>query len=155
MRFDLSKTLGDILPWRLVWFRITLCSHDQSTVASVVDDALPRPRGSIERGLVLSRRLDCGLHSRSAAFPIQHLHSISELRAIFADNTRITDAGISQLPGLPLRWLGLNGTMISDASVPYLAKLEQLERLDVEETRLSEAGLVRLAQALPNCQISR
>jgi Leucine-rich repeat (LRR) protein len=86
---------------------------------------------------------------------LRRLARLPKLRALFIDNTRITDAGLAYLETLSLRRLGLNSTAISDASIPQLAKLRNLERLDVEGAGLTEAGLSRLAAALPNCQISR
>ncbi len=86
---------------------------------------------------------------------LQYFEQISELRALFIDNTRITDAGVAKLQALPLRWLSLNGTAVSDASVPNLARLTKLERLEVKGAKLTEAGLSRLTAALPLCQISR
>jgi hypothetical protein len=50
-------------------------------------------------------------------------------------------------------WLDLSATRITDASVPFLAKLEQIKSLDVRQTKLTELGLAALRQALPNCKI--
>jgi hypothetical protein len=51
--------------------------------------------------------------------------------------------------------LGLAQTSISDASLPELSRLTNLHSINLQETMLTEAGIKRLKQALPQCSIHR
>ena len=67
----------------------------------------------------------------------------------------ITDDTIASIVeyGQKLRVLNLNGAQISDASVPVLAKLNELELLHVRHTQLTREGIERLSIQLANCKI--
>lgn len=43
----------------------------------------------------------------------------------------------------------------SDAGLVHLAGLTRLELLGLENTQITDAGLAKLKEALPNCKISR
>ena len=50
--------------------------------------------------------------------------------------------------------INLNGTQITDAGLPELAKITQLKEIDLENTKgVTEAGIAALQEALPNCKI--
>ena len=54
-----------------------------------------------------------------------------------------------------LQGLGLEGTAITEAAIPHLAKLTQLKRLGLSGSAVSDAGVAKLQQAPPNCKITR
>ena len=52
-----------------------------------------------------------------------------------------------------LQYLILNGAAITDASLPALAELPELESLYVEQTDVTEAGLAKLLKAKPGLHL--
>ena len=63
----------------------------------------------------------------------------------------MTDAGLANLVGLPLGdWLGLGETCLTDDAVVHLVKLQNLQSLNITGTKISEEGVAKLRQALPN-----
>ena len=52
-----------------------------------------------------------------------------------------------------LRKLSLEGTSIGDEQLPLLEQLTQLDELNVRGTLVSTAGVARLRERLPGCQI--
>jgi hypothetical protein len=57
-------------------------------------------------------------------------------------------AGLEQL-----EWLELDGTRISDASLGVLARLKQLEFLSLGDTQVTREGVAKLKKELTNCKI--
>ena len=49
--------------------------------------------------------------------------------------------------------LDLDGTKITDAGLKELAKLQKLERLYLNNTKVTRAGAAELQKALPKCRI--
>ena len=106
------------------------------------------------------------------------LKSLQKLEVLELNNTKITDKGLKHLSALTtLKHLSLAdvvayGTFfgsgsreetdhvvyvvpqITDAGLMYLESLKNLESLDLAGTQVTEAGVMRLQQALPNCNIS-
>ena len=70
--------------------------------------------------------------------------------------TKITDASLNELAKLNnLAELGLAGTQITDTGLKEVAKLKQLKMLNLgSTTSVTEASVVQLQKALPNCRIS-
>jgi Leucine-rich repeat (LRR) protein len=67
-----------------------------------------------------------------------------------------TDDALKDIAVLPnLRILDLSSSGITDACLPHLEHLSQLESLHLHETRLSEQGILKIQKALPNCRIVR
>jgi hypothetical protein len=107
------------------------------------------------------------------------IEALGELKALWLTNTRITDAGLVHLQGLGrLETLGLDGatkitdvgllhlqeltrlrclvlidTQVTDAGLVHLEGLSQLKELDLCGTNVSDEGVKKLQQALPNCEI--
>jgi len=52
-----------------------------------------------------------------------------------------------------LQWLVLMDTSITDAGLRHLRALTKLSRLDLEGTRVTEAGVAELQRALPQCKV--
>jgi hypothetical protein len=66
----------------------------------------------------------------------------------------IGDVGLTHLAGLTaLESLSLDGTDVSDASIPLLARLHRLRYLNVQSTGVTRAGVERLHESLPACEI--
>ena len=67
----------------------------------------------------------------------------------------MTDAGLKELAGLTqLQALLLSGkTQVTDAGLKELAGLTRLQTLDLTDTQVTGAGLKKLQQALPKCNI--
>jgi hypothetical protein len=49
--------------------------------------------------------------------------------------------------------LSLRGPAYTDAAVEHISQLKDLKNLELRATQISEAGLARLRQELPACQI--
>jgi hypothetical protein len=66
----------------------------------------------------------------------------------------VGDAGIKHVSRLRnLEELRLQGSDVSDLSVPMLAKMRRLKRLNVLDTQISETGSRVLEAALPGCDV--
>jgi len=52
-----------------------------------------------------------------------------------------------------LEKLYLNRTKISDAGLKQLAELQQLEWIYLSDTQVTKAGFAELKKALPNCAV--
>jgi hypothetical protein len=50
--------------------------------------------------------------------------------------------------------LDLANTRISDAGLPSLYGLQKLERLDLSDTAVTQAGVDAFKQAVPDCQVT-
>lgn len=89
---------------------------------------------------------------------LAHLAGLPHVTALSLDTTQITDVGMHQivkdLPQVGL--LSLDGTRITDAGLPHLAGLTTLQMLWIgDNPQITDAGVNRLQQALPNCTIIR
>ncbi len=78
-----------------------------------------------------------------------------KLRVLTLNYTGVTAKGLADLAGCPaLRVLGVAGCgNVDDGCVPALAKLTGLERLHVDQTKVTAAGVDALKKALPGCKI--
>jgi len=87
---------------------------------------------------------------------LAHLKGLAKLRLLALHNTRITDIGLVYLQGLNnLSHLNLSDTQITDAGLAHLKGLTSLRSLDLgHDTRVSNAGVTELKQALPSVAIS-
>jgi hypothetical protein len=92
----------------------------------------------------------------SAILP--HLQAIKTLRSI-----RILEASpggaktfpLSHLQSLKqLRHMDLASTEVDDSIIPELVKLPQLDSIDLDGTEVSPAGIARLHELLPQCEIT-
>jgi hypothetical protein len=72
------------------------------------------------------------------------LRGVTGFRSLSLSSVPITDAGLRHLALKRLRWLILQNTRITDASLPLLAGLPELEYLDIQGTRITDAGLAHL-----------
>jgi hypothetical protein len=54
-----------------------------------------------------------------------------------------------------LEKLKLNSTQITDVGLQRLKEIKQLRELSLTHTKATDAGVLKLHQALPNCEIRR
>ena len=69
---------------------------------------------------------------------------------------RVTDADLERLIPVLSRvtHLDLSDTQITDAGLQHLTGLIQLQYLYLKRTKVTDEGVKKLQQALPNCQIA-
>jgi len=79
------------------------------------------------------------------------LTEIGRIGAIYLYNTQITDAGLVHLAGLT----SLQELFVTDAGLVHLKGLTSLQTLGLGNTQVTDAGVAKLKEALPNCEISR
>ena len=65
------------------------------------------------------------------------------------------DTPVSWLLPTRLETLVLKENPVTDASVEQLARMKGLKNLDISLTQISDDGAEQLAEALPDCKISR
>ena len=80
---------------------------------------------------------------------VANLIRFSELRYLWFENTRITDAAIHSLPLESLEILTLSSTEITDACVPVFARCRRLKLLDISGTNITLHGREALRNELP------
>ncbi|MDX9974437.1 MAG: M56 family metallopeptidase [FCB group bacterium] len=87
--------------------------------------------------------VDCGLKDED----LEHIAGLTGLRSlVLSTNRDLTDAGLEHLKGLTsLVWLSLEKTGVACDSA-FFDGLSELTYLDVYDTRLNDAGFVRLCR---------
>jgi hypothetical protein len=90
-------------------------------------------------------------------------HLAAEIRALEQDRTQaaaigalrgqITVAGLKHLKRLKITSLSLSGTNVNDAGLDRLSGLKSLRYLYLLDTKVTDEGVKKLQQALPNCKI--
>jgi hypothetical protein len=69
-------------------------------------------------------------------------------------NTKITDAGLPKLrPLVNLEFLHLGRTPATNAGIENLLGLKKLKRLEVTNTKVTDEGADKLRKALPDCEV--
>ena len=85
---------------------------------------------------------------------IKGLTSLQELLLTGCQN--VTDAGLVHLKGLTnLQNFSLWAAPVTDAGLVHLQGMTNLKILDLRDTKVTDAGVAELKQALPNCEIKR
>jgi serine/threonine protein kinase len=81
--------------------------------------------------------------------------TLPELRMLYLNGTKVTDAGVRHLVARAdvLVGLRLADTAVTDAALPDLKKFTRVTALDLKGTKVTEAGAKELAAALPKCWI--
>lgn len=121
-----------------------------STPAALTDDRLAGLESRRPRPTVLALNdtaiTDAGL---------LHLKALTNLETLVLSGTKVTDAGLIHLKHLTrLKSLILRNTAVTDTGVENLTGLAAMRRLDLTGSRVTVAGVLRLAQTLPNADIS-
>jgi hypothetical protein len=109
-------------------------------------------------------RLDFQIDESGNRVGKAQLHGSAWFRSLTDDNlggnaveaeVKTNDA-LADIAVLPtLRILDLSSSGITDACLPHLAHLSQLESLHLHKTRLTEQGILKIQKALQNCRIVR
>ena len=103
-------------------------------------------------GVAHADRLAKGLLGATYRDPIEYV-GFGSAHDLFHDRQALRRA-LSLLPRLrELRRLSLAGLPVTDNELDLLKPLADLTRLDLTYTDVSDAGLVELRRALPDCQI--
>ena len=77
---------------------------------------------------------------------------LTQLRELYLDRTRVTDAGLKHLEGLTkIEALSLGHTQVTDRGLGYVVGFSELQGLNLSDTQITDAGLERL-KALPGLQ---
>ena len=95
---------------------------------------------------------------------LKHLRGLKNLNLLQLSDCAITDAGLASLGDLPrIQHLWLSKTVrhgdedlsnLTDKCVDYLTSLDTLIDLRIADSRLTERGLERLRDGLPNANVS-
>jgi eukaryotic-like serine/threonine-protein kinase len=85
---------------------------------------------------------------------LRHFQGCTELKELLLIGAQVTDAGLSHFQdSVDLEILQAPQTHVSDRSIPLLATMTRLARLNVRETMITADGVEALRQALPQCEI--
>jgi hypothetical protein len=86
---------------------------------------------------------------------LENFRALTALQQLSLNRTKITDAGLENLKRLTaLQYLELNDTRVTDVGLDNLRELMKLDGLWLEDApQVTDAGVKRLQQALPNCII--
>ena len=83
---------------------------------------------------------------------IRHLAGLA-LRELGLAFPEVSDGGVADLARLPdLQKLDLRATRVTDAAIPELQKLKKLRSLDLTHTRFTDAGCRKLFDAMPTLE---
>lgn len=74
----------------------------------------------------------------------------TRLRDLNLSHSRVSDAALTNL-----EWISLDDTQVSDAGLVQLAALPKLEWLELKNTRVTAQGFKKLQTALPNVRTGR
>lgn len=79
---------------------------------------------------------------------------LADVYYVGMESSTIRDSDIEPVRDLPrLRWLRLTLSGITDAGLQQLEGLTSLERLAIENTKVTEDGVTKFRRAVPNCKI--
>ena len=103
--------------------------------------------------LVNLNRLDLG-NTQIDADRLRQLGRLAKLNRLEVTNTPLTDADLTGLSGERLTMLNLARTKITDAGLGQLPTLlPELRYLGLQETSVTATGVAAVKQALPNCLV--
>ena len=92
---------------------------------------------------------------------IERLKGLTPFEDLCLKTPQVTDAGLAHIIGLAqLQDLRLEDTRITDKGLIYIAELSQLRYLQLHNTsycptKITDEGVKKLQQSLPNCGIDR
>jgi serine/threonine protein kinase len=84
---------------------------------------------------------------------VRAIAALPHLQGLGLEDTRVTVEGLKPLESTSLHQLILDGLPITDDDVDHLARLSGLTSLKLSETGITNAGLKRLRNLLPGCDI--
>ena len=76
-----------------------------------------------------------------------------DLSILILHDTHISDDQVKEFGHFQLTQLYLSGTNVTNASVDMLSSIKSLQVLDIHNTKITESGKERLAEALPQCNV--
>jgi hypothetical protein len=87
---------------------------------------------------------------------LMHIADLVNLEQLLVSETNVTDAGLIHLERLTRleKWLGLDGTQVTDRGLERLVNLKRLRALNVRFTPVTPNGARLLQKALPKTEIS-
>jgi hypothetical protein len=85
---------------------------------------------------------------------LAHLHNMQDLETLVLADKKFTDGAFEHITKLrKLKLLNLNGARVTDAGIAQLHDLKSLKEVLLGETGVTEDGIRKLQQALPDCRI--
>ncbi len=107
------------------------------------------------RTLTNLRNLNCS-DNNITGDGLRHLSGLVELRSLDLSQTRLDDDGLAHLGGMVhLEELDLSRTPITGEGLRHLRPLKNLKFINLFATQATEASVVELQRALPNCKVLR
>jgi hypothetical protein len=79
---------------------------------------------------------------------LRDLGKILTIKALILNGTRVTDEGLQHIEALPLEYLYLGETAISDAGLTILKRITSLKEVSLRNARASAGGIRDLKRAL-------
>lgn len=86
---------------------------------------------------------------------IDDLHRLGRIKQLELCGFTVGDKSARELAGLPIETLNLGHTNLGDEGLAALQSCAGLRWLDVEHTRVTDAGIERFRRELPGCNIER
>ena len=87
--------------------------------------------------------------------PVQPETKPALLKTLNLSHTLVTDARLKEIAKLQkLTRLWLFYTQVTNSGLKEIAKLQNLTHLDLRHTKVTDAGINELRKALPNCAIT-
>jgi len=84
----------------------------------------------------------------------EQISRLQKLVRLDLSQSKLTSKGLAFIQLIPtLEYLTLDRTHISDESLPILTKMKKLKYLSLVQCDLTESGIKRLRDELPNCKI--
>jgi hypothetical protein len=111
--------------------------------------AEPRPKLFADIVALRSLRSICLYEVRLGPNDLDRLAEMKELETLMLADGALDDVRLDALRALPLTWLALPRSRISDTGLRDLRNLKSLRYLDLTRTRVSDRGLAALEE-LPN-----
>ena len=131
----------------------TLSKADRDFLAAIAHakkkPAVHKPERVVEKALTEEQAI---AKIKEMGGNVVYRNAVMEVRL---SGTKVTDAGLSHLKGLTnLQTLWLTGTWgVTDAGLEHLKALTKLKSLHLDRTNVTDEGVEKLQQALPDCYI--
>jgi hypothetical protein len=86
---------------------------------------------------------------------LAHFQNLKNLQMLGLSGTKVTDRGMAHIGNLPkLVYLALSDTTVSDQSIETLITMDSLQDVELYRTNVTQDGIRRLRDALPQCMIN-
>ncbi|MBS0260614.1 MAG: DUF1080 domain-containing protein, partial [Planctomycetes bacterium] len=127
---------------------LTELEHLDLNATGITDDGL---------GALAGLRKLQGLNLMNIAITgsgLVHLRELPQLQILYCGGSQIRDDALEAVATWPaLTTLHLENTPLTDAGLDRLAQCARLKSLDIRRTQVTNTGIARLQQALPNVRI--